>query len=125
ALQEDRAALDHGRPGLRPRLDRLRHESGPGRLAPQHLLPRALRGSELGRRRRKRALEPCDLLLERRSPLFRLLGPDLDQRALIAPIGIGRVVEDREELEVLLLRDRVVLMVVALGAIEDRKSTRL
>ena len=57
-----------------------------------------------------------DLALERRPPRIDRLPGNLDHGRLVPAVGVGGVVEDGVELEIFLLRERVVFMVVALGA---------
>src|SRR6185436_15093727 len=91
---------------------RPRHGLGERRLP----LPASL--LELGRRVVERRLELRKLVLPVLLLLPLLVGVDRDRRAVVGLVVVLGLVEEREEAEELLLAERVVLVVVALRAVE-------
>ncbi len=87
----------------------------------QSAFPFCLSGFKFGGECLQLFFESCDLGLPAGCLLFLLRRIDFEERAFVPAVCVSRVIKEREEPEILFLRDRVVLVAVALGA-GDRRA---
>ena len=90
------------------------HERIPGQVSRELLFPDGLRGFQRRSRGEDDLLQPRDLRLTLRLQPFLFCGIEREGRAFVGAIRVGRVVQDREEAEVIVLRDGVILVRVTL-----------
>ena len=99
---------------------RLGHQGRPGDAARERRVPRHARRSERGGVGSEDPFHLGQLLVELGAPRLLGGGEEILQRGLVGTIGVGGVVEDGVQAEELSLRQRVVFVVVALGAADRR-----